>query len=91
MYDIQCKLKANVGVVRMNKEHRFNTLTPAFVEQVTRGVETMYLDHSIALIYLAPAEGQHFSNGTDFRTMLHYKSEGKDEKLASYVEDIYKL
>jgi enoyl-CoA hydratase/carnithine racemase len=51
----------------------------------------MDLDHSVKLIYLTTTEGQHFSNGTDFRTMMHLQAQGKDEKLASYVEDLYKL
>mgnify|MGYP002396387885 CR=1 FL=1 len=74
MFDIQARLRNSVGIVRMNKEHRFNTLTPNFVSQVARGVETMELDHTVALIYLTTVEGQHFSNGTDFRTVLHYQN-----------------
>ena len=72
MYDIQARLRSSVGILRMNREHRFNTLTPSFASQVHRGVTSMELDHSVSLIYLTTAEGQHFSNGTDFRTMLHY-------------------
>lgn len=75
----------------MNKEHRFNTLTPKFIRQVARGVDTMYIDHSVSVIYLTTANGEHFSNGTDFRTMLHYHNEGKEEELAKYIEDLYKL
>lgn len=84
-------MRSSVGILRMNREHRFNSLTPGFISQVSRGVETMDLDHSVKLIYLTTAEGKHFSNGSDFRTMLHMKTEGKDEKLANYIEDIYKL
>ena len=91
MYDIQADTKGGVGIVRMNREHRYNTLTPNFIKQVARGVETMYLDHSIALVYLTTSNGQHFSNGTDFRTMLHYQTTGKEEKIANYIEDVYKL
>lgn len=91
MYDVQASLKAGVGIVRLNREHRYNTLTPNFVKQVARGVESMYLDHSVAVIYLTTPNGEHFSNGTDFRTMLHFQTAGQDEKLANYIEDIYKL
>jgi len=91
MYDIQAKLRSSVGILRMNREHRFNALTPGFAAQVSRGIETMNLDHTVKLIYLTTAEGKHFSNGTDFRTLLHLQKDGKDEKLASYIEDIYKL
>lgn len=91
MLDIQGRLRSGVGIVRLNREHRYNTLTPNFAKQIARGVESMYLDHTVKLIYLTTPEGQHFSNGTDFRTMLHYKAEGQDEKIANYLEDVFRL
>jgi len=51
----------------------------------------MYLDHSVKLIYLTTPEGKHFSNGTDFKTLLHYKAEGKEEKAANYLADVFRL
>ena len=36
-------------------------------------------------------KGEHFSNGTDFRTLLHYKKEGADAKIANYLEELYGL
>ena len=51
----------------------------------------MYLDHSVKLIYLTTAEGKHFSNGTDFKTLLHMKAEGKEEKAANYLADVFRL
>lgn len=51
----------------------------------------MYIDHSISVIYLTSATGEHFSNGTDFRTLLHYFNEGKEAELAKYISDLYKL
>ena len=74
MNDIQGKQLGGLGIVNMNREHRFNTLTPNFLRQVARGVETMHIDHTVNVIYLAAKEGKHFCNGTDFRTMLHYKT-----------------
>lgn len=91
MLDIQGSLQGALGVVRMNREHRNNILTPGFTQQVARGVETMYADHSVRVIYLAAAEGQHFSSGTDFRTMLRLKEEGQHEKVADFMADIFKL
>lgn len=91
VYDVQASLMGALGVVRLNREHRNNLLTPGFVKQVTRGVETMYVDHSVRVIYLGTAEGQHFSSGTDFRTMLRFKEEGQHEKLADFMADVFKL
>ena len=91
MQDIRVTLAGALGVVRMNREQRNNVLTPGFVQQVTRGVESMYLDHSVQVIYLASTLGQHFSSGTDFRTLLRFHKEGEYEKVASFMADIFKL
>ena len=32
MLDIQGRLRAGVGIVRLNREHRYNTLTPNFTK-----------------------------------------------------------
>jgi len=72
MWDMQGHMKANTGFLKMNREHRYNTLTPSFAKTVKRGVESMFLDHSVALIYLSTVEGEHFCNGTDFRTILYH-------------------
>lgn len=66
-------------------------LTPGFTKQVARGVETMYHDHSVRVIYLTSAEGQHFSSGTDFRTLLRFHKDGEHEKVAKFMEDVFKL
>ena len=75
----------------MNREHRYNTLTPNFLKQVSRGVETMNIDHSVEVIYLGATEGKHFTNGTDFRTLMHYQKQNELEKSANYIGDLYKL
>ena len=91
MLDITANHLGALGVVRMNREHRYNTLTPNFVKQVKRGVETMYLDHGVKLIYLTTAQGQHFSNGTDFRTIMHYRANNEADKLTQYLGSIFEL
>lgn len=80
-----------LGVVRLNKEHRFNTLSPSFCEEFSRGIGSMYEDRVTKAIYVSPAEGKHWSNGTDFRTMLAMKKEGSHDRLAQYLEQIYQL
>ena len=69
-FDIIGKSIGGVGIVKLNKEHRNNLLTPQFIKQVARGVETMNIDHFVKLIYITTSQGQQFSNGTDFRTIL---------------------
>ena len=51
----------------------------------------MCIDHSVHLVYLASKNGQHFSNGTDFRTLMHYKANGQQDSLSEYLGNIFKL
>ena len=51
----------------------------------------MCLDHTAQIVYLAARRGEHFSNGTDFKTMLHYQANGQEEELAEYLGDIFQL
>ena len=69
MKDITGRIMGNVGILRLNKEHRYNVLSPTFAKQISRGVRSLNMDHSVRLIYLTTANGEHFSMGTDFRTL----------------------
>ena len=60
------QLKSQTGILKLNREHRMNTLTPNFTLTVGRGLETMYIDDMVKIIHLSTEKGQHFSNGTDF-------------------------
>ena len=51
----------------------------------------MYHDHSVRVIYLTAANGQHFSSGTDFRTLLRFYKDGEHEKVATFMADVFKL
>lgn len=64
-----------LGVVKLNREHRYNTLSPSMVQDVTRGVDTMNNCHISHAIYLGTEKGEHFCNGTDFNTIAHMKKE----------------
>ena len=75
----------------MNREHRFNTLTPNMIANIVRGVDTMDNDHIATTIYLGSAEQEHFSNGTDFRTIAHMKKEDNFGRIQEYLQQLYKL
>lgn len=47
----------NVGIIKMNKEHRQNLLTPGFAVELKRAVDSMYHDHSVEIIYLTGNKG----------------------------------
>ena len=51
----------------------------------------MNIDHSVSMIYLAPAHGGNFSNGTDFRTIMHHQANGESQKTADYLGSIFEL
>jgi enoyl-CoA hydratase/carnithine racemase len=66
-------------------------LTPNFIKNIRRSLETLNLDQIVKVIYMTGGKGEQFSNGTDFRTLLHYKKEGSDAKIAAYLEELYGL
>jgi len=80
--DLKVKSFGGAGIVYMNKEHRFNILTPHLASQVSRGVRSMDMDHSVEVICLTPREGNQFSNGTDFKTLLYLRQNEGEEKAA---------
>jgi len=80
-----------VGFLRLNREHRHNMLTPNYIKNIRRSLETLNLDQIVKVIYMTGGKGEQFSNGTDFRTLLHYKKEGSDAKIAAYLEELYGL
>ena len=75
-YDVYTQISGRTGIIFMNKEHRYNTLSPGFCEEVSRGVSSMYEDRLTRATIMMPEKGKHWSNGTDFRTILHMKKEG---------------
>lgn len=42
----------------LNKEHRFNTLSPSFCTEVSRGVGSLYEDRLTKAIYISTHEGK---------------------------------
>ena len=75
----------------MNREHRYNTLTKPYIRQLSRGIETLNLDDLVRVIYMSPEKGEHFSNGTDFRTILYHKKNNDYPLIADYLNDLYAL
>ena len=73
--DVNLSIVKNVGILKMNREHRHNTLTPNYIKELSRAIETLNLDDNARVIYMTGQKGEHFSNGTDFRTIMHYKKE----------------
>ena len=84
-------MRHHVGFLRLNREHRHNLLTPNYIRNIRRSLETLNIDEMVKVIYMTGGKGEHFSNGTDFRTLLHYKKEGADAKIANYLEELYGL
>lgn len=89
--DTNISTRYNVGVLKLNKEHRYNTLTTNHIKNIRRGIESLNLDDAIRLIYMTTEKGEHFCNGTDFRSILHYKKENNYDKITEYLTDLYSL
>ena len=88
MLDVYAETDGHLGIVWLNREHRFNMLTPSYMREMRRGVESMNVDHICNVIYMAPRKDQHFSIGTDFRTIAHMKKEDNYGRIAEYLEDV---
>ena len=69
----------------MNREHRYNTLTPHMIVDIERGVDTMDNYHLCQAIYLGTDKVEHWSNGTDFRTIIHMKKEDDYGRIQAYI------
>lgn len=51
----------------------------------------MDIDHIVTTIYLASENSEHFSNGTDFRTIAHMKKEDNYARIQEYLTQLYQL
>ena len=47
VYDVVGTKKGQLGVLKLNKEHRHNILTPTLLAQLERGLKTMEIDHTV--------------------------------------------
>lgn len=91
MLNLYGELDGNLGVVKMNREHRYNTLTDAMISDITRGVDTFNNDYQCHAIYIGTEKGEHWSNGTDFRTLLHLKKEDNYGRITEYMRQLYHM
>ena len=89
--DTSIDTNKNVGFFRLNREHRYNTLTSNFLRQIKRGLNTLDREDSAKMIFMHPFKGEHFSNGTDFRSLLFHKKEGNMDAVTQYLTDLYDL
>jgi len=91
MYDVHGRNSGRLGILKLNKEYRFNTLTPSFAHEISRGIGSFYEDRLTRAIYVGPEKDEHWCNGTDFRTILHMKKEANYGSLADYLTQLYQL
>lgn len=81
----------HVGYMRLNREHRYNTLTSNYLKNIKRGLNSLDRDDIVKTIFMYPFKGEHFCNGTDFRTLLYHKKQGDMDAITKYLEDLYEL
>jgi enoyl-CoA hydratase/carnithine racemase len=79
--NLYAEMDGPLGVVKINREHRMNTLSPTLVEDITRGVNSVCQDHYSHVIYLGTGKGLHFCNGSDFRTLAHMQRENAKDRI----------
>jgi enoyl-CoA hydratase/carnithine racemase len=69
----------------MNREHRYNTLSSAYIKDLKRFLTTLNQDNEVKVILMSGANDEHFSNGTDFRTLHHMAKEENHDKIVDYL------
>lgn len=91
MLNLHAKNEGALGVVTLNREHRFNNLTEGMISDINRGLNTMNQDHTAKVIYIHPMQGKQWCNGTDFKTIAHMKKEDAYGRIQKYMEELYHL
>ena len=43
-YDVHGRAEGRLGILNLNKEHRYNVLSPSFAHEVSRGIGSFYED-----------------------------------------------
>jgi enoyl-CoA hydratase/carnithine racemase len=82
--DLYGDIDGCLGVIKMNKEHNYNMLTPNFINEIQRGIQSMDADQIVSTIFMAPHRGKMWSNGTDFRALAQMQKEGSADAIAAY-------
>jgi enoyl-CoA hydratase len=78
-----------VGTVLLNKEHKSNVLSEAFMEDVRRSLEAMEIDEDMKVVVLKAKNDEVFSMGTDLNYLYCRKKSGEVEKIHEYYEKLY--
>jgi enoyl-CoA hydratase/carnithine racemase len=56
--DTQASVRHHVGFLRLNREHRHNMLTPNYIKNIRRNLETLNLDQIVKVIYMTGGKGE---------------------------------
>ena len=83
--------ESRLGIVKLNKEYDYNLFTPKHLYEVQRGIESTYLDPQAHAVYVSTEKGEHWSHGTDFKTMMLMVKEGNFDKVSDYIQMLYNL
>jgi hypothetical protein len=46
-----------LGIIKLNKEHLYNLLNPAFATEITRGIDSMEVNQTVSSILMMPQLG----------------------------------
>ncbi len=88
----------DIGVVSMNKEFKYNILSKAFIDEITRSLMTLEVEEGTKFVFLDSYHGEVLSHGTDVRrkivlTLALYFMRKNDEisKIDDYLQSLYNL
>jgi enoyl-CoA hydratase/carnithine racemase len=88
MDDLQVERREDVGIVRLNRPERGNSVTPAVVTELGDIVEALCADDSVRAIVIT-GTGRVFCAGADVQEMYDvYRVDGPDGLMA-YLADVW--
>lgn len=77
--------------MKMNREHRYNMLTPSYIKDLKRFLNTFMMDQEVKIVLMHPHNNEQFSNGTDFR-FLHTLAKNEEyDRITDYLTELYSL
>lgn len=88
MDDVQVERKGEIGIVRLNRPDRANSVTPAVVTELGDVVEAMCADDAVRAVVIT-GTGKVFCAGADVQEMYDvYRADGPDGLMA-YLGDVW--
>jgi enoyl-CoA hydratase/carnithine racemase len=76
-------------MIEINREHKNNTLTIEFMEDLRRSLEAMEIDEYTKCVLMYPKKGEVFSVGSDLKSLYWAKKNKNERFINTYFKKLY--